>query len=297
MTFKYAVITSPKEIQKRKCYQATKQKTTVNKDILHLQENKRAYYRAYSKARYSNDPEMKKAASMARYRADPDKKKVAARASYRADPEKKKAVSKANYMANPEKKKALSKANYRTNPEKKKAVSEANYRAPPEKKKAVSKANYRADPEKKKAVSKANYRADPEKKKAVSKANYRADPEKKKAAFRRYAINTGSRRAFKRHSYALAQPKLPFRYVYMKKIQDQLLNDCEATAELLKAFKKQHATVVKTMPRLMARSAAVIATKRLINKALSLRIQCAGSLLRVTRQVQSQDIAGKNGFR
>ena len=50
------------------------------------------------------------------------------------------------------------------------------------------------------------------------------------------------------------------------------------------------------MPRVMTRSAAVIATKRLINKALNLRKQCAGSLLRVTRQVQSQDIAGKDDF-
>ena len=60
----------------------------------------------------------------------------------------------------------------------------------------------------------------------------------------------------------------------MKKIQDQLLADCEATIALLKAFKKHHATVVKRMPRVMARSAAVIATKRLLNKASHLRKLC-----------------------
>ena len=82
----------------------------------------------------------------------------------------------------------------------------------------------------------------------------------------------------------------------MKKIQDQLLGDCEATAELLKAFKKQHATVVKTMPRVMARSAAVIATRRLINKASHLWKQCTGSLLKVTRKIKSLNIVGKDDF-
>ena len=253
-----------KRMKKRKCYQENKQKTTA-KDILQLQEKRKASYRAYSKACYSTNPERKKAESMARYRADPDKKKAASRANYKANPDKKKAVAKANYRANPEKKKVVSKANYRAHPEKK-------------------------------VVSKVNYRAHPEKKKAASKANYMADPEKKKAAFRRYAKNTPSRCTFKRHSYALAEPKLHLRYTYMKKVQDQLLDDCEATAKLLKAFKIQHATVVKAMPRVMARSAAIIATKRLINKALHLRKQCAGSLLAVIRKIRSQDIAGKQDF-
>ena len=283
-----------KRNQRRKNYTENKQQTTV-KDILHLKEKRKTFYRAYSKASYSIDPERKKAASRARYRADPEKKKAASRARYRTDPEKK-AASRTRYRTDPEKKKARSISCYRADPEKKKAASKANYKAQPEKKIAASKANYKDQPEKKKAGSEAKYKAQPEKKKAASKANYKSDPEKKKTAFRRFAKKSTSRRAYKRNLYALSEPKIHVRDVYMKKIQDHLLADCEATTALLKAFKKYHATVVKRMPRVMARSAAVIATKRLLNKASHLRKLCAGSLLRVTKKVKSIEIAGKGDF-
>ena len=290
-------------------------KKTRAKNKKYYQE-KQEKLKAASKAHYAINPDTQKAASKARYRANPDKKKAASKACYTVNPDKQKAASKARYRANPDKKKAAanahSKACYRANPNKKKADSIARYRANPDQKKAASKARYRANSDKMKAASKARYRANSDKMKAAARAHYRFDPEKKKA-FRRanyikkraanlatskayYASNRKSIRANRRGRYALAEPKPDVRQMYVKKIRGRLLSNRKARARVTAAFKKQEGSLAKQMSRVLGRTVCSVAGTRLLNKALQLRKEHAGCLLKTTRVINAIQITGSEDF-
>ena len=273
--------------------------------------------REQNRGNYIENQESKKAAARASYNASPENKRAASRgasrASYNASPENKRAASRrasrASYRANPENKRAASlvasRASYRDDPEKKRAAS-----------RVASRASYRDDPEKKRAASRvasrASYRDDPEKKRAASRvasrASYRADPHKKKAAARMHYVKTASAKikwykkyyskcrggicASKRARYALAEPRPIVKELYGKEIQCRLLGDDGAKVELLQAFRRHYKSAAKRLPQVMVRSVCKIAAKRLRNKALQLRKEHSGALLKTTRAVRSLDIQG-----
>ena len=84
--------------------------------------------------------------------------------------------------------------------------------------------------------------------------------------------------------------------MYMKEIEDCLLGDSKARAQLMAAFKKQQKIVVKRMSRVLGRTVCKIAAKRLLNKGLHMRKQHAGSLLKSTRLVNALQIRGSEDF-
>ena len=246
--------------------------------------------RAQNKQNYIQNRESVKAAS-----------RVASRASYSADPDKKKAVSR-----------AASRAKYRVDPGKKKAASRAAYSVDPGKKKAASRAAYSVKPGTKKASSRVAYRVDPSKKKAASRAKYRADPDKKKAAARMIYVKTARAKvkwyknyyakyrgricASRRGRYVLAEPKPAAKEFYIKEIQQLLLKDNEARIQLMQAYKRQYKSAAKRLPRVMIKAVCRIAAKRLLSKALQLRKEHAGALLKTTRAVNSLVIKGRDDF-
>ena len=241
--------------------------------------------RAQSKQYYSLIQESKKADSRTRYRANPDKKRAASRASYRADPDKKRAASRASYRANPEKKRAPSRSSYRANPEKKRAAS-----------RAASRASYTANPDKKRAASRAafcaSYRAKPDKKRAANRKYYAKTARAKLKFYKKfYAKHREEICTSRRDRYALAEPKLEF---YVKEMQRHLLNDSGARNELMEAFKTQYKSAANR--KVMIKAVCRIAAKRLLNKALQLRKEHAGALLKTTRAVNSIDIKCRDDF-
>ncbi len=66
-------------------------------------------------------------------------------------------------------------------------------------------------------------------------------------------------------------------------MQCLMLCDSEARVKLVQAFKKTHVGVANRMSRLLGRTACRIAAMRLLNKALQMRKEHAGSLLKSTR--------------
>ena len=147
---------------------------------------------------------------------------------------------------NPDKKRAASKASYDANPKKQSAASKASYDANPKKKRAAPKASYDANPKKKSAASKASYDANPKKKRAASRASYDKNPKaKNKSSEAYYEDNKESLCANRRGRYALAEPKPDVKDMYLKAIQANLLGNSEARVQLIKAFKKQHESLVK----------------------------------------------------
>ncbi len=70
-------------------------------------------------------------------------------------------------------------------------------------------------------------------------------------------------------------------------MQRVMLCDSEARVKLVQAFKKTHEGVANRMSRLLGRTACRIAAKRLLNKALQMRKEHAGSLLKSTRLIKS----------
>ena len=75
--------------------------------------------------------------------------------------------------------------------------------------------------------------------------------------------------------------------VHVKKIQYQLFANAGAKLELVEAFnyKKQSKTAAKQLPKSMFKTVCLIAAKRLCNKALQLRKEHVGTLLKITRAV------------
>ena len=200
------------------------------------------------------------------------------------------AYSKASYCSQPDKKKAASRA-----------YSRASYSSQPDKKKAASKATYSSRPEKKKAASRAYSKAihssQPEKKRAASrtysKARYSIESKRKNSSTRAYySSKKGIICAFQRDKYAMSEPKLVTREGYIKDLKSSLLSNPEVKSNLIKSFKKQQ-TVVK---RVTGKAVCSVAAKRLVTKALQVRKEHAGSLLKIVRTVQSMQINGAEDF-
>ena len=90
----------------------------------------------------------------------------------------------------------------------------------------------------------------------------------------------------------MAEPKSDVKDMYLKAIQANLLGNSEARVQLIKAFKKQHESLVKQTHRVVGRLGA----NRLLNKALQMRKEQAGSLLKTTRSIQSLQMRGSEDF-
>ena len=103
---------------------------------------------------------------------------------------------------------------------------------------------------------------------------------------------TESLNAYKRDKYALSEPKPVTKDAYLKDLESNLLGNKEAKAGLIKALKQQQ-TVVK---RVTGKEVCKIAAKKLLNKALQVRKEHAGSLLKIVRTVQSMQIKGAEDF-
>ena len=99
--------------------------------------------------------------------------------------------------------------------------------------------------------------------------------------------------AFKRDEYALSEPKSVTREAYIKDLTSSLVSNTKVKSNLIKSFKKQK-TVVK---RVTGKAVCSIAAKRLVNKALQVRKEHAGSLFKIVRTVQSMQINGAEDFR
>ena len=163
------------------------------------------------------------------------------------------------------------------------------YRANPDQKKATSKARCKANSDKMKAAARACYRFDTEKK-AYSRANYIKKNAAKLATSKAYyASNRKSTHANRRGRYALVEPKPDVRQVYVKNIQGCLLSNRKARARVTAAFKKQ-GSLAKQMSRVLGRTVCSVAGTRLLNKALQLRKEHAGLLLKTTSMINANQI-------
>ena len=259
----------------------------------------RATWRKASKERYDTNLTFRKskiasscATSKAKYEANPDAKKA-----------KSKASSKAQYQANPDAKKAKSKASskaqYQANPDAKKAKS-----------KASSKAQYQANPDAKKAKSKASskaqYQANPDAKKAKSKARYQANPESKKKQSRKAYLNAINRArklvsgrtyysktkhvlsAYRKARYVLSEPKADVKNTYVYALKTKLIGNRKHAVKLMEAFKKKYQSTAKRLTRTgLTIAVCRIAAKRVLNRTLQKRKQCAGELLSAIRAINN----------
>ena len=96
----------------------------------------------------------------------------------------------------------------------------------------------------------------------------------------------------RRDKYALSEPKSVIKDAYIKDLESHLLGNTKVKSNLIKSFKKQQ-TVVK---RVTGKAVCSVAAKRLVTKALQVRKEHAGSLLKIVRTVQSMQIKGAEDF-
>ena len=94
---------------------------------------------------------------------------------------------------------------------------------------------YSSDPDKTKAARKARYSIDPDKEKAASKAHYSFAKNRRARmkSFKTYYLRNRQRMcANRRGRYVLAEPKPDVKDMYMKEIEDCLLGNSKARAQL-----------------------------------------------------------------
>ena len=174
------------------------------------------------------------------------------------------------------------KQKYSENAEVEKAASHVRYKAAPETQKAAARARYNADPKTQKAAALARYTKNPKIKIGHSKAHY--------------AKNKNSICAKARNKYSLCEPKLDKIETYLQEMEANLLNNSKARLALIKVLKEQHKTLAEQARGVLGKTACRLATKRLLNKALQVRKEHAGSLLKMARSIQSLHIKGKQHF-
>ena len=107
-----------------------------------------------------------------------------------------------------------------------------------------------------------------------------------------YSSKKESLCAFRRDKYALSEPKSVAKNAFIKDLKNSLLSNHEVKSKLIESFKKQQ-TVVK---RVTGKAVCSVAAKRLVTKALQVRKEHAGSLLKIVRTVQSMQIKGAEDF-
>ena len=128
----------------------------------------------------------------------------------------------------------------------------------------------------------------------TARKRYNKNPERKKAATRvRRARNRDSICAQKRAKYALGEPKLDVKDMYVKDILSHLLADAEARSLVSDSFPKMH---INDKINVSVKAMCRVAAKKLFNKALQIHREHAGSLLQAARLVQSMELTDKNDF-
>ena len=219
--------------------------------------------------------------------------------------QKKKAYKKKYYQQHREnvcnadkpKKAEYNRIYYIHNADKIKRAAKAQYRAQLERKKRASRARYKAQPENKKATSRAWYRAWPERKKVTSHAYFSKNRSARLFSFRRYYSNHKEDICLeKKPRYVLLQPKPAEKEMYLRELQAHLFHDIEARSKLTKTFKKLHKSVAKRIPRVLGRTVCRLAARRLLNKAMQVRKELAGLLLKSSRSIKSLQITQREDF-
>ena len=109
----------------------------------------------------------------------------------------------------------------------------------------------------------------------------------------RRALNRDSICAQKRAKYALGEPKLDVKDIYVKDILSHLLADAEARSLVSDSFPIMH---INDKTNVSVKAMCRVAAKKLFNKALQICREHAGSLLQAARLVQSMELTDKNDF-
>ena len=270
-----------------------------------------------ARKQYNNNPEPQKAASHDQYRTHSETIKEDARKQYKTNPEPKRRAARKQYSAHPEPKKRAARKQYKINPDPKRRTTHKQYRINPEPKRRTTCKQYRINPEPKRKTTRKQYRINPEPKRRTAHKQYRINPEperrtarkqystnlesKKRAARKQYNnhpginkvaarvrrdLNRDSICAQKRDKYALGEPKLDVKDMYVKEILSHLLADAGARSLVSDSFPKMD---INNKINASVKAMCRVAAKNLLNKA-------AGSLLQAARLVQSMELTDKNDF-
>ena len=247
-----------------------------------------------ARKQYNNNPELQKAASHDRYRTHSETIKEDARKQYKSNPEPKRRTTSKRYWINPEPKRITARNRYSINPEPKRRIARKRYRINPEPKRITARKRYSINPEPKRRIARKRYRINPEAKRITARKQYNKNSGRKKAAARvRRARNRDSICAQKRAKYALGEPKIDVKDMYVKDILSHLLADAEARSLVSDSFPKMH---INDKINVSIKAMCRVAAKKLFNKALQIRREHAGSLLQAARLVQSMELTDKNEF-
>ena len=84
--------------------------------------------------------------------------------------------------------------------------------------------------------------------------------------------------------------------MYLKVLQANFLHNFEARSELTKTFKRLHESVARRIPRVLARTVCRLAARKLLNKALQMRKEHVGYLLKSIRSIKSIQITQREDF-
>ena len=205
------------------------------------------------------------------------------------------------YQHNKQAKQSSVRLHYEQNKDAKKLSVKQYYERNKDAKLVMRKLHYQQNKECTKIYSKNYYTRNRDKLACKAKFLYSSNREFAKVAFKRarkyYARNRTSICASKRRRYNLAEPKPCIQQQYVLAAKKALLHNKKVMKEVINYFKSQQEGAFEKMNK-CSRTAAIaqVAAHRLIAKALQIRKQYVGLLLKTVKQVCGLHIKGQCDF-
>ena len=241
---------------------------------------------------------------MKSYASNPLPKKLAAKKSYASNPLPKKLAAKNRYASNPLPKKLAAQKRYTLNPLPKKLAAKNKYASNPLPKKLAMQKWYVCKLHQKNLADKKRYRNHSL---MLQKQYYQSIVHRRAARLLHHALhrvrenlknkvyrmqNKQKISSAKKTHYAIKEPKLDTKQMYVKLIKQRIAQKPSLRRKLLNAFKsarKPLAEKIKTSK--LAYAVLSIASRRLLQRVLKVRKQSVGELLACIRAVNSLKIS------
>ena len=164
-------------------------------------------------------------------------------------------------------------------------------------------AYYQKNKERLCSLRRKNYRKNSDEIKAASCAYYRSNTEARKAAYSRkakavikrarqyYAKNRAYICANQRRKYELAEPKPLTKMFYVHKIKKNLMCNTRLLSKLINTFEKEHTSASNKISKGNRKTAiSNLAAQRVVCKAIQVRKQYVGALLKAVRYINALKI-------
>ena len=295
----YALNKDAKKLSVQQHYE--KNKDAKKLSVQQHYENNKDAKKLSVRQHYEENKNAKILCVLQRYEENKDAIKLSVRQQYQHNKQAKQLTVRQHYQHNKQAKQSSVRLHYEQNKDAKKLSMKQYYERNKDAKLVMRKLHYQQNKECTKIYSKNYYTRNRDKLACKAKFLYSSNREFAKVALKRarkyYARNRTSICASKRRRYNLAELKPCIQQQYVLAAKKALLHNKKVMKGVINYFKSQQEGAFEKMNK-RSRTAAIaqVAAHRLIAKALQIRKQYVGLLLKTVKQVCGLHIKGQCDF-